>query len=51
MKKTIFLILAFIVFSNCEKEEQITKDIEDGIYTGTFQRKITWSEVKQQTLV
>ena len=42
--KEIVLIIGLLFFVNCSKNEQIEKILPDGIYTGTFQRVLVWSD-------
>lgn len=44
MKKLTFFILIFFALLGCDKDEQVAIKIEDGLYTGTFQREVVWSE-------
>lgn len=44
MKRTILLILSLIFLISCDKDEQTNRKIPDGVYIGTFQRELVWSD-------
>lgn len=44
MKRTILLILGLIFLISCDKDEQTNRKIPDGVYIGTFQRELVWSD-------
>ena len=50
MKKFIFLIPIFFTLLSCDKEEQGAIKIEDGLYNGTFQRELVWSESEKANI-
>ncbi len=44
MKRTILLILSLIFLISCDKDEQTDRKLPDGVYVGTFQRELVWSD-------
>jgi len=44
MKRTILLILSLIFLISCDKDEQTDRKLPYGVYIGTFQRELVWSD-------
>jgi len=43
MKKYLLLIFCLISFLGCKKDEKRFTQFSDGVYEGTFQRELVWS--------